>query len=102
MTDQFFDPDAETNAGDATRWMEVRRSPKRRTPGVVLSVRVGPEILQALSAFARKQNMSVSEAARECLTAFVPHLENSPLGIVWVPGTDCAKSARLSRRALHR
>lgn len=85
MTDHAFEPDMDADAGDATRWVEVERRPKRRSPGVVLSVRIGPEVAAALAVFARQRGVSVSDAARECLTTCVSSVETPASGIVWTP-----------------
>jgi hypothetical protein len=54
MANADFDPDLDTDAGDPSEWEPVEAA-RRRSPGLVLSVRVSPELAQALQQFAKVQ-----------------------------------------------
>jgi hypothetical protein len=66
MANADVDPDLDTDAGDPGEWEPVETT-RRRSPGLVLSVRVSPELAQALQQLAEVQRTSVSETARRLL-----------------------------------
>ena len=74
MTDMNFDPDADVDAGDPTAWEPVKRGERRRPVGMVLSVRLTPDLASGLQAVATSLGTTVSEAARRLLSEAVGNM----------------------------
>jgi hypothetical protein len=81
VSDEIFDPNMDPDAGDASLWQPVVRSTQRRRAGVVLSVRVDPEIAAKLEHIARRRGVSMSVAARDALYAVVQQANAIPYGM---------------------
>lgn len=81
MVDESFDPDMDSDAGDPTLWQPVDQAPRRRRAGVVLSVRIDPEIAARLEDVAKRRGVSMSVAARDALNAVVQQADVVPYGI---------------------
>jgi len=67
MTTKKFDPDSDPDSGEAPAWQPASRG-RRREPGLVLSVRLTPELAEGLQALADSEKTTVSESARRVLS----------------------------------
>lgn len=65
--DQEFDPDA----GDPESWTPVEQGPRKRPPGMVLSVRVPGDLAVAIENHAREQGVSMSDLVREAIVHYL-------------------------------